>query len=59
MTILGTDWRIWTILVRATFLRRVTILRMVTNVGMVTLLDMVAVFKIFLLLRDGYLILGP
>ena len=42
-----------TILVKATFLR------MVTNVGMVTLLEMVAVFRIFNILRDGYLILGP
>ena len=54
VAILGTVWRILTILVRATFLRVVTILIMGTNVGMVTLLEMVVVFRIFIILCDGY-----
>ena len=54
--ILGTVWRILTILVRASFLWMVAFLRKVTNVGMVPLLEMVAVFRIFIILKDGYLI---
>ena len=48
-TILGTVWRILTVL------GRVTILRMVTIIGMVTILEMVAVLGIFTILRDCYL----
>ena len=59
VAILGTVWRILTLLGRVTFIGRVTILRMVTIIGMVTILEMVAVLRIFTILKDGYLILGP
>ena len=57
--ILGTVWRILTILGKVSFLGMVIILRMVTIIGMVTILEMVAGLGIFTILRDGYLILGP
>ena len=46
VVILGTVWRILTILGRVTLL------------GMVTILEMVAILGIFTILRDGYLLLG-
>ena len=48
-----------TILGRVTFLGMVTILRRGAIIGMVTIQEMVAVFRIFTILMDGYLIIGP
>ena len=81
VAILGTIWRILTILVMVTFLRMVVrykvsipeilFIQICTEattsaqssqiaaiLRMVTLLEMVAVYRIFIILKDGNLILG-